>query len=132
MCPDFSSKPLGEYESCYFGKVPNDIVMTSFFKDDSEVINIKQMLLQASNWFGAGKQFVNEFPMFSSDDYNYLGRQNVLFNDATKALVDVGARDRYYTWIGRYFPAIFISPLSHVMQNPVFWCFQPCPTKTRP
>ena len=78
------------------------------------------MLLQASNWFGVGKQFENEFPMFKSDDYNYLGRQNVLFNDATKALVDVGARDRYYTWIGRYFVVCMISHFSFLIHQKNF------------
>ena len=74
--------------------------MTSNFKEDYEIDNLKRMLLQASDWFGPGKPYVKDFPMFRSNDYQYLGRANVLFNDNTKALVDVGARDRYYTWIG--------------------------------
>ena len=76
--------------------------MTSNLKEDSEILHLKRLLLQASDWFGPGKQYEGLFPMFSSRDYEYLGRSNVLFNDNTKALVDVGARDRYYSWIGEF------------------------------
>lgn len=105
VCPDTTSRPLDQYETCHFGKVPNDIIMTSNFKEDYEIENLKRMLLQASDWFGPGKTYVKDFPMFSSLDYQYLGRDNVLFNDNTKSLVDVGARDRYYTWIDDSFRA---------------------------
>ena len=103
VCPDTRTVPVDQYEQCNFGRVPNDIIMTSNLKEDDEILRLKRLLLQASDWFGTGKEYVSMFPMFDSTNYDYLfyERSNVLFNDNTRALVDVGAKDRYYTWIGK-------------------------------
>jgi len=74
--------------------------MTSGLKADKVVAKLKEFLLQSSDWFGYNGPYKNDFSLFESSAYEYLERKNVLFNDATKSLVDVGERDRYYTWIG--------------------------------
>ena len=94
---------MDTYENCYYGKVPNDIVMTSNMKDDQTVQKYKNLLLQLSDWFGPQKPYESEFEIFSSRGYEHTERKNIMFNDATKALVAIGAdRDRYYTWVGKY------------------------------
>lgn len=108
MCPDGRVASLDQYEDCNFGRVPNDIVMTSSMKDDATVKKYKNMLHQAVRWFGhQGTHTSNpyNFTMFTSGNIVENGekftQRNVLFNDATRNLTDVGTRDRYYTWIGK-------------------------------
>lgn len=75
--------------------------MTSNMKSDIEVMKYRKFLVQMSDWFGPGKPYENNFPIFSSAPWLYLERRNLMFNDATKELVEIGAdRDRYYTWVG--------------------------------
>lgn len=106
VCPDGSSASLTDYETCNFGKVPNDIVMTSSMKDDTVVKKYKDFLVQAVRWFGPGGSQLNRvnFTMFDgrATTVNDEEQRNVLFSDATRNLTDVGSRDRYYTWIGEH------------------------------
>ena len=102
VCPDGTTKSVDQWDNqCNFGAIPNDIIMTSSMKDDETVMALKQLFLQASDWFGPNKPYENIFKIFSSENYNYLNRKDLMFNDATKSLVDVGTRDRYYTWVGK-------------------------------
>ncbi|XP_052772422.1 melanotransferrin-like [Mya arenaria] len=104
VCSDLTSRGVDEFESCNFGKVPNDIVMTTGLKSDAVVKKLKEFLIQTSDWFGFDGPYKANFSMFTSTSVDYLERKNVMFNDATKMLVDVGSeRDRYYTWINDEF-----------------------------
>ena len=102
MCPDFSTRSIDQYQDCNFGTVANDIVMTSGMKTDDVITLYKNFVLQLDAWFNTNGAYKNEFELFSSMDYEYMGRNNLMFNDATKSLVDVGDRDRYYLWVGEY------------------------------
>lgn len=116
ICPDSSSRPVDQYENCYYGKVPNDVVMTSNMKDEETVQKYKNLLLQLSDWFGPQKPYENEFRIFSSQGYEHTERKNILFNDATKSLVAIGSdRDRYYTWVDDSFRAA----LNNLNQCPI-------------
>lgn len=116
ICPDSSSRPISEYENCYYGRVPNDVVMTSNMKDDMTVQKYKNLLLQLSDWFGPMKPYEKEFKIFSSLGYEHTERKNILFNDATKSLVAIGSdRDRYYTWVDDSFRAA----LNNLNQCPI-------------
>ncbi|KAH3788478.1 hypothetical protein DPMN_166622 [Dreissena polymorpha] len=103
VCPDNIDRDIGDYTNCNFGKVPNDIVMTSGLKSDAYITAYKEFLLQASTWFGVRGAYKAQFSLFTSASVEYLDRKNVLFNDNTKMLVDVNDRDRYYTWIDKTF-----------------------------
>ncbi|KAL4231745.1 negative regulation of tumor necrosis factor (ligand) superfamily member 11 production [Mactra antiquata] len=106
LCPYSTTRPVEQFQDCNFGKVPNDVVMTSNMKSDIEVMKYRQFLIQMSDWFGPNKPYEDRFSIFSSRAWLYLERRNLLFNDATKELVEIGPdRDRYYTWVDNKFRA---------------------------
>lgn len=106
VCPDTTSRPVSDWEQCNFGQIPNDIVMTSSMTDDATIAKYKAFLLQAVEWFGPRKPYEKTFAIFGSNiDTLDKNRRNLMFNDNTQKLVDVGSKDRYYTWVGDNFRA---------------------------
>ncbi|KAK3593059.1 hypothetical protein CHS0354_007848 [Potamilus streckersoni] len=103
ICPTGGSAAITDYQQCNFGKVPNNIVMTSSMKNAATIASYKSFLKQLVEWFAAGKPYTNTFSIFSSTSYSYLKRSNLLFSDATKMLIDVRDRDTYYSWTGNEF-----------------------------
>ncbi|WAR22228.1 TRFM-like protein [Mya arenaria] len=72
VCSDLTSRGVDEFESCNFGKVPNDIVMTTGLKSDAVVKKLKEFLIQTSDWFGFDGPYKANFSMFTSTSVDYL------------------------------------------------------------
>ena len=51
------------------------------------------------SFVGASGDYKDIIKLFESEKY---GRMNLMFTDDTLNLVDVGARDTYYSWAGEY------------------------------
>lgn len=78
--------------------------MTSALKDDATRTAYRTFLLKASSWFGYNKPYSGRFAMFNSDSWLEYGNRHrdLMFTDTTKELVDVGEKDTYYKWVGKY------------------------------
>ncbi|XP_021352485.1 melanotransferrin-like isoform X1 [Mizuhopecten yessoensis] len=121
LCQDGSRRSLGQYDQCNFGKIISNMVMTSSLKQDAEVTAYKTFLLQAASWFGPNGQYSSRFRMFSSLDWDYFGRRDLMFSDVTEGLIDVGVNNTYYKWVDPEFYRK-VSSLNYCPLNWARWC----------
>ena len=85
--------------------------MTSAIRDFQLRKEYKTLMTHLGNDFGPGGAHTDLFEIFKSQE----GQHNLMFTDVTKRLADVGSRDSYYTWVGKFASRVLFSVLSEVI-----------------
>ncbi|KAK2174910.1 hypothetical protein NP493_768g01007 [Ridgeia piscesae] len=97
LCTDGTTASVTSSDTCNWGIISSNIIVTSEVRVMSFRTDYKQLLELLSYDFGVGGQSTDIFELFSSSKYN---DNDLMFSDETKQLVDVGERNNYFTWVG--------------------------------
>ncbi|XP_014663628.1 PREDICTED: melanotransferrin-like [Priapulus caudatus] len=112
LCEDGRRQPLGNYESCNWGTVPSNAVMTLSAKTPAEVAEYKNLLMQVQARFRPQTQGITSYvgvnQTGNSRDFRVFGspwkygKRNLMFSDAAIGLEDVGKRNNLRDYLGAY------------------------------
>lgn len=103
ICVDGTRAPADAAESCNWGEISANVIMTSLARDEEMRNKYKTLLLMLSSDFGRNGTATDIFRVFDSVEY---GGQNLIFSDETVMFKDIntvagGTRNTYYTWAGQ-------------------------------
>uniref|UniRef100_A0A8D2JA84 Melanotransferrin n=1 Tax=Varanus komodoensis TaxID=61221 RepID=A0A8D2JA84_VARKO len=96
LCPNGARAEVGQFAECHWGRVPARAVMVH---PDSSALAVYGLLDKAQDFFGDDNNTYG-FKMFSSTDFE---GQDLIFKDSTTAIVPVGERTTFKSWLGQQF-----------------------------
>ncbi|KAJ3640628.1 hypothetical protein Zmor_027180 [Zophobas morio] len=82
LCPDGGRKPVDQYQSCNLAHAPPHMVVTSRSKSDSEVDEIRNLLVSTSSEYTSRPDL---FKLFGS----FKGKKDLLFKDSATGLISI-------------------------------------------
>ncbi|XP_062833629.1 melanotransferrin isoform X2 [Anolis carolinensis] len=101
LCPNGARAEVGQFAGCHWGRVPPRAVMVH---PETSAVAVYGLLDRAQDFFGvnnnSSSNSSNRFEMFSSSVYK---GKDLIFKDATRAIVPVGERTTAEAWLGRSF-----------------------------
>ena len=94
LCMDGKKTSLSSYESCNWGTIPGNAVVTNSQKNGIQIERYKTFLRRASQFFKFCK--VDEFNLFESATHGYRNSRDLMFSDNTKMLIEVPSMEDYF------------------------------------
>jgi melanoma-associated antigen p97 len=128
LCPDGTSNTVDSFETCNWGEVTSNVIMTSAVRDPETLDSYKSFLLLIEQLFGPTGTSTSKFKLFRSESSypeadvfkQTLTRRNLMFTDMTKKFKDIGD-ETYYTWVGTDFPSL-LNEMNRCPSNTIRWC----------
>ncbi|XP_063162268.1 melanotransferrin [Candoia aspera] len=96
LCPNGARAEVAQFAGCHWGQVPPRAIMVH---PDTNALVVYGLLDKAQDFFGKDNT-TNGFKMFSSADFQ---KQDLIFKDSTVAIVPVGERRTFKSWLGQPF-----------------------------
>ncbi|KAH0624313.1 hypothetical protein JD844_008017 [Phrynosoma platyrhinos] len=96
LCPNGARAEVGQFAECHWGQVPPRAIMVH---PETNPLAVYGLLDRAQDFFGANNNS-NGFKMFSSSDFH---GQDLIFKDATTAIVPAEERTTADAWLGQMF-----------------------------
>nr|XP_060623174.1 melanotransferrin [Anolis sagrei ordinatus] len=101
LCPNGARAEVGQFAGCHWGRVPPRAIMVH---PETSAVALFGLLDRAQDFFGvhneSNSNSSDRFQMFNSSAF---GGQDLIFKDATKAIVPVGERTTAEAWLGQPF-----------------------------
>jgi hypothetical protein len=102
LCSDGSIGKMGEYMTCNWGLVKGNAIVG--YGDADHITKLKKFFKELSRTFAGPAKTNDSFSLFDSSHYD--GR-SVLFSDDATYLSDIGSRDTYHKYVGKFLQEIF-------------------------
>ncbi|XP_042314330.1 melanotransferrin [Sceloporus undulatus] len=96
LCPNGARAEVDQFANCHWGRVPPRAIMVH---PETNPLAVYGLLDRAQDFFGAENNS-NGFKMFNSSDFH---GQDLIFRDATTAIVTAGERTTTDAWLGQMF-----------------------------
>lgn len=98
LCLDGGRRPLADYQSCNWGRIPSHAVLTTSAKTEALRLKYQRFLKEAVTLYSAAsvKNDVAEFTFSLFESHRYGIRPNLLFQDSTVSLFPIKRDDQLY------------------------------------